>query len=111
MHGMLRQLSEENHFSKILQRSLSKKKFYNFKTNTMKNEYDLMTHYVHSYLQIVKRQLFYKADDTVEIFIRDPENRQTLENIGMHVDLQYGYRLQPIQLEAGVSMFLKTLRR
>jgi len=33
-----------------------------------------------------------------------------LENIAMHVDLQYSYKLQPIQLEAGVSMFLKTLR-
>jgi uncharacterized protein YaaW (UPF0174 family) len=76
----------------------------------MKNQYDLMTHYVHSYLQIVKRQLSYKRDDNVDIFLRDPENRQVLENIAMHVDLQYSYKLQPIQLEAGVSMFLKTLR-
>jgi len=76
----------------------------------MKNQYDLMTHYVHSYLQIVKRQLSWKRDDNVDIFLRDPENRQVLENIAMHVDLQYSYKLQPIQLEAGVSMFLKTLR-
>ena len=74
----------------------------------MTEKYFLLTYFVHSYLESVRKQLVVNLNTTVENFQEQPENKKHCDLIFKYTLSQWNYELSYNQLANGINLFLKS---